>query len=232
MSPFSEDWYQNVPILQNVPSTCISTFWEIGTFCKIRPKKYRSYKMYRFLFSRRNRINSYSTKNRSFILYFRCVKVHFQRSVHFERSVLKCTNLAKSTFGYGPYWIEFFAWKCYIVILLRIFCMSTSIITKYNLFPKVLIVHTFCWALWFQFVQNTLQIPRFTSFRLIYWLMGLGQWHLIQNHGWTSILIKKYVPVMLHSHVTKVITFVFAKIIATTYFHLTPYMGKSDYELE
>ena len=37
---------------------------------------------------------------------------------------------------------------------------------------------------------------------------------------------------MLHSHVTKVITFVFAKIIATTYFHLTPDMSKSDYELE
>ena len=37
---------------------------------------------------------------------------------------------------------------------------------------------------------------------------------------------------MLHSHVTKVITFVFAKITATTYFHLTPYMSKSDYELE
>ena len=37
---------------------------------------------------------------------------------------------------------------------------------------------------------------------------------------------------MLHSHVTKVITFVFAKIIATTYFHLTLYMSKSDYELE
>ena len=50
--------------------------------------------------------------------------------------------------------------------------------------------------------------------------MGLGQWHLIQNHGWTSILIEKYAPVMLHSHVTKVITFVFVKIIATTYFHL------------
>ena len=52
-------------------------------------------------------------KNRSFILYFRCVKVHFQRSLQFERSGLKCTNLAKSTFGYGPYWIEFFTWKCY-----------------------------------------------------------------------------------------------------------------------
>ena len=37
---------------------------------------------------------------------------------------------------------------------------------------------------------------------------------------------------MLHSHVTKVITFVFAKIITTTYFHLTLYMSKSDYELE
>ena len=37
---------------------------------------------------------------------------------------------------------------------------------------------------------------------------------------------------MLHSHVTKVITFVFAKIIATTYFHLSPYMSKSDYGLE
>ena len=37
---------------------------------------------------------------------------------------------------------------------------------------------------------------------------------------------------MLHSHVTKVITFVFAKIIATTYFHLTRYMSKSDYKLE
>ena len=37
---------------------------------------------------------------------------------------------------------------------------------------------------------------------------------------------------MLHSHVTKVITFVFVKIIATTYFHLTPYMSKSDYKLE
>ncbi len=37
---------------------------------------------------------------------------------------------------------------------------------------------------------------------------------------------------MLHSHVTKVITSVFAKIIATTSFHLTPYMSKSDYELE
>ncbi len=37
---------------------------------------------------------------------------------------------------------------------------------------------------------------------------------------------------MIHSHVTKVITFVFAKIITTTYFHLTPYISKSDYKLE
>ena len=37
---------------------------------------------------------------------------------------------------------------------------------------------------------------------------------------------------MLHSHVTQAITFVLAKIFVTTYFHLTPYMSKSDYELE
>ena len=36
----------------------------------------------------------------------------------------------------------------------------------------------------------------------------------------------------IHSLVTQAITFVFAKIIATTYSHLTHYMSKSDYELE
>ena len=127
LGTFLGDRYQNVLILQNVPWICISTFWEIGTFCKIRPKKYRSYKMYRFHFSCRNHINSYRRTNQSFILYFCCVKVHFQRSVHFQRLVLKCTSLAKSTFGNGRYWIEYLTWKFYIDIIMFFLCEYYSL---------------------------------------------------------------------------------------------------------
>ena len=42
------------------------------------------------------------------------LNVQTVRKVNFERSVLKCTNLAKSTFGYGPYWLDFFTWKCHV----------------------------------------------------------------------------------------------------------------------
>ena len=62
-----------------------------------------------------------------------------------------------------------------------------------------------------------------------------GAWTVASHSkSWLNFNIdQKCVSVMLHSYVvTQAITFVFAKRTVTTYYHLTPYMSKSDYELE